>query len=166
MTQSANFPLLAGTAPLYPGDAVAALILVEGSGYLMQLRDSRPDIWYPGHWGLFGGGVEPGEDPLMALARELKEELELELHAPEFFAEFHFDLRELKLERYFRRFYIVPISHAVATRLVLHEGAEMQIFAGESILREPRVTPYDSFALFLHYSRHRLAPKGACGIRN
>jgi len=160
VTQLANFPLLAGTAPLSPGDAVAALILVEGSGYLMQLRDSRPDIWYPGHWGLFGGGVEPGEDPLMALARELEEELELELQAPKFFAEFHFDLRELKLKRYFRRFYIVTISHVVAAGLVLHEGAEMRIFAGDSILREPRVTPYDSFALFLHYCRHRLAGAG------
>jgi len=135
---------------------VAALILVKGEGYLMQLRDSRPDIWYPGHWGLFGGGVEPGEDPVQALARELKEELELELRQADFFAGFDFDLQGLGLERYFRRYYLVPIERRVADRLVLHEGAEMRVFSGAAILQEPRVTPYDGFALFLHHCRRRL----------
>lgn len=150
-------PLLAGTTRLRPGDAVAALILVEGDGYLMQLRDSRPDIWYPGHWGLFGGGVEPGEDPVEALARELKEELELELQEYHFFAGFDFDLAGLGLERYFRRYYLVPVTRAVCQGLVLHEGAEMRVFSGEAILGEARVTPYDGFALFLHHARSRLA---------
>jgi hypothetical protein len=36
----------------------------------------------------------------------------------------------------------------------------MRIFPGEAILQEPRVTPYDSFALFLHHSRRRLAVPG------
>jgi 8-oxo-dGTP pyrophosphatase MutT (NUDIX family) len=151
-------PLLAGNSRLRPGDAVAALILVEEDGYLMQLRDPRPDIWYPGHWGLFGGGVEPGEDPLAALRRELREELELELGEARFFAGFDFDLAGLGLERYFRRYYVVPISRAVCRGLVLHEGAEMRVFRGDAILREPRVTPYDNFVLFLHHARGRLVP--------
>jgi len=153
-------PLLTGRTRLQPGDAVAALILVEADGYLMQLRDPRTDIWYPGHWGLFGGGVEPGEDARDALARELKEELELELEDAEFFARFDFDLAGLRLERYFRNYYLVPITRATKARLVLHEGAEMRVFSGEEILQESRVTPYDSFALFLHYARARLAAPG------
>jgi 8-oxo-dGTP pyrophosphatase MutT (NUDIX family) len=136
---------------------VAALILVEEDGYLMQLRDSRPDIWYPGHWGLFGGGVEPGEEPIAALRRELKEELELEFGQAPFFAGIDFDLAGLGLERYFRRYYLVPITRAARAGLVLHEGADMRVFRGEAILREPRVTPYDGFALFLHHARRRLA---------
>jgi hypothetical protein len=47
-------PKLLGTVPLFISDAAAAIIRVEDDGYLMQLRDSRPDIWYPGCWGLFG----------------------------------------------------------------------------------------------------------------
>jgi hypothetical protein len=49
----------------------------------------------------------------------------------------------------------------VQERLVLHEGAAMRVFSGPDILREDRVTPYDSFALFLHHARGRLA--AACG---
>jgi 8-oxo-dGTP pyrophosphatase MutT (NUDIX family) len=153
-------PLLAGATPLRPGDAVAALIEVEGDGYLMQRRDARADIWYPDHWGLFGGGIEPGEDPVAALARELREELELEIDtgAATFFVRFDFDLSGLGLKRYQRCYYRVPISRAVQRRLVLHEGAEMRVFAGSEILQESRISPYDSFALFLHHARARLSP--------
>ena len=31
---------------------------------------------YPGHWGIFGGGIEVGEEPEMAMRREILEELE------------------------------------------------------------------------------------------
>lgn len=151
---------MSDTGQLRPGDAVAALILVEADGYLMQLRDHHPNIWYPGHWGLFGGGVEPGEAPEQALARELREELGLELGEARFFAGFDFDLAGIGLECYFRRYYLVPITRIVCRGLVLHEGADMRVFSGEAILRETRVTPYDSFALFLHHARSRLAAGG------
>ena len=107
--------LIAGQAPLSVNDAVAAIIRVDTDGYLMQLRDSRPDIWYPGHWGLFGGGLEPGEDPIRALKRELYEELELEFRGEDaqFFARIDFDLSALGLQRYYRTYYLVPITHAV-----------------------------------------------------
>src|SRR5262249_49792233 len=110
----ASEPLLDGDTPLSVNDAVAAIILVESDGYLLQLRDARPDIWYPDHWGLFGGGTELGEDPMQSLARELREELELELEHAEFFARIEFDLGGLGLERYFRSYYVVPISRRVA----------------------------------------------------
>lgn len=151
-------PLLAGTGRLTPGDAATAIIMVDQQGYLMQLRDRRPDIWYPDHWGLFGGGVEPGEDPRAALARELREELELELGDAELFACFEFDLPGLHLRRYVRSYYLVDITRAEAGRLVLHEGAAMRIFAATELLQEPRLCPHDSFALFLHYARARLDP--------
>jgi len=150
-------PLLAGQTPLSANDAAAAIILVESDGYLLQLRDARPDIWYPDHWGLFGGGTEPGEDPVRALARELYEELELKLETAEFFARIDFDLGGLGLERYFRSYYVVPISRVMADRLVLHEGAAMRVFGGADALTQLRLAPYDAFALYLHYARSRLA---------
>ena len=46
---------------LRPADAAAALIVVGADGhYLMQLRDQKAGIFYPGHWGLFGGAIDPG----------------------------------------------------------------------------------------------------------
>jgi 8-oxo-dGTP pyrophosphatase MutT (NUDIX family) len=151
--------LLSPSHPLRLGDAVAAIIVVESDGYLMQLRDPIPQIWYPDHWGLFGGALDPGEEPLAALARELKEELEIELdpRRTEFFARFDFDLGGIDLPRYYRSYYVVSLTRAECARLVLHEGAEMRVFAADVLLHQSRISPYDEFALFLHYSRGRLS---------
>lgn len=58
---------------------VGALIFTGDGQYLMQLRDNLPSVIMRGHWALFGGMVEPGEDPVQAVIRELREELELSL---------------------------------------------------------------------------------------
>lgn len=59
-----------------PPIGYASLMLVDEHGrYLMQLRDDIPGILYPGHWGLFGGAIEPGETPEAAMRRELEEEI-------------------------------------------------------------------------------------------
>jgi hypothetical protein len=42
------------------------------------------------------------------------------------------------------------------SRFVLHEGAEMKLMAPTELF-SARVTPYDSFALWLHFSRNRFA---------
>jgi 8-oxo-dGTP pyrophosphatase MutT (NUDIX family) len=134
------------------GDAAAAILITEDGQYLLQLRDNVPHIWYPDHWGLFGGNVEPGESEIEALRRELREELELELPSPRLFTRFHFDLHPVGLGCYFRSYYEVPLGEDVFTRLVLHEGAAMRKFTGNAAL-QMRLVPYDGFALFLHHQR-------------
>jgi 8-oxo-dGTP pyrophosphatase MutT (NUDIX family) len=62
---------------LSPSDASAAIIALSGKRYLMQLRDQKPNIFYPGHWGVFGGAMDPGESIRQGLRRELSEELGL-----------------------------------------------------------------------------------------
>src|SRR5262245_23393500 len=128
---------------LTSGDAVAALIVLEDGRYLLQHRDDDPRIWFPGHWGCFGGAVDDGEQPLETLRRELWEELELEPRAPRYFTRFDFDFGELGLTRHFRSYYVVEVAAAEAARLVLHEGQAMAAFSGEVALRDLRVTPYD-----------------------
>ena len=54
---------------------VALAMLKRDNQWLMQLRDDRPDILYPGHWGLFGGHLEDDETPEDAIKRELLEEI-------------------------------------------------------------------------------------------
>ena len=137
-------------------DAVAAIIILEDGRYLLQHRDDIPQIWYPGHWGCFGGAVDEREDPIMALKRELYEEIEFSPRELAYFSRFDFDLAELGMDRYYRIYYVVPMTRAEHDRLVLHEGREMKAFSGEAILQELRMTPYDAFALFLYHARRKL----------
>ncbi len=113
--------------PLRGEDAVAAIIAVEDGRYLMQLRDDIPRIFYPGHWGCFGGAVRPGEDGIGALRRELAEELEMPNPAAEQFVRFDFDLEKLGQKQCYRTYYEFKVSAAEVSRFVLHEGAEMRL---------------------------------------
>lgn len=61
-----------------PHVAIAILHQPQPDGtlqFLMQLRDNIPGIAYPGYWGFFGGHIEPGESPDVAVVRELIEEI-------------------------------------------------------------------------------------------
>ena len=137
-------------------DAVAALIVLDNGHYLLQHRDNVPDIWYPGHWGCFGGAVDEGEDPLSALHRELYEEIEFKPQKVAYFTRFDFDLTEIGMRRFYRIFYVIPMTADDRTRIILHEGQAVDAFSGETIISKLKVTPYDAFALFLHIAQGRL----------
>lgn len=151
---------LTDSHPLRGDDAVAAIITVEDGRYLMQLRDDIPRIFYPGHWGCFGGAVGPGEDPVEALARELAEELEMPPASVDEFVRLDFDLRKLGQKQCYRTYYEIKVTEDEVSRFVLHEGAEMRLFAPDALF-DQRLTPYDLFALWLHVARRRLTPEAA-----
>lgn len=140
---------------LHVGNAAAAILVDADGRYLLQRRDDVPHIWYPGHWGAFGGSVEAGEDELAALHRELEEELEFKFTEAREFVRFEFDMRPLGLKSYFRSYHEIVVSPSQVRSLVLHEGAQMRWFAGAEALHL-RLVPYDAFALFLHHQRRRL----------
>jgi 8-oxo-dGTP diphosphatase len=52
----------------------AAIILIDKGKALMQLRDEKPGIFYPGQWCIPGGGFEGDESPVEAAKREFQEE--------------------------------------------------------------------------------------------
>jgi 8-oxo-dGTP diphosphatase len=62
----------------YPAPVSLAGAIIEHPelGLLLQLRDGIAPT-YPHHWGLFGGHMEAGETPDVAVWRELEEELSL-----------------------------------------------------------------------------------------
>lgn len=148
---------LTAQAPLRAADAVAALLVLEDGRYVMQLRDALPNIFYPGHWGCFGGAVDAAESPLSALKRELAEELEYAVPTATEFTRFEFDLSKLGQPKVYRIYFDIPVTLADFRRFVLHEGAGFEAVDGRELLSRPRVTPYDAFAIWLHMSRGRMA---------
>ena len=134
-----------------PADAAVALAVLDDDRYLLQLRDDIPGIFFPGHWGLFGGAMEPDEPAETCLRRELREELGIEVGPAEYFTEFSFDFP--RHGRVLRYFYEVRIPAATAAGIVLSEGAGIAAFAPRTILTKLRTVPYDAFAIWLHATR-------------
>ena len=136
-----------------PHDAVAALLMHEDGRYVMQLRDGKAGIFYPGHWGCFGGAIERDESPIDALRRELREELELEVAHADQFTKFDFDFTPVGYATVTRFYFEVVVNDSAFRRCVLHEGADVQAFRGDELLLTRRVTPYDAFAIWMHLNQ-------------
>jgi 8-oxo-dGTP pyrophosphatase MutT (NUDIX family) len=151
---------LKGDSCLIAGDAVAALLVLEDGRFLMQLRDPKPEIFYPDHWGCFGGAIDVGESAINAMKRELNEELELEIDKMVPFVSFDFDLTVFGQKRVSRAYFEIPITEAQMGSFVLHEGTRFEAISANELLTLKRVTPYDAFAIWLHVSKRRLIVSG------
>lgn len=64
--------------PVRPRVSAYAIARDDARLLLTRLSDASP-VFEPGRWHLPGGGIDPGEQPADALARELYEETGLEL---------------------------------------------------------------------------------------
>lgn len=104
---------------------VAIAILHTSDQFLMQLRDNIPGILYPGYWGFFGGHIDPGETPEVAVKRELLEEIS---YAPPEVVEFgrYSDARVL------RHVFHAPLTVEL-DQLVLNEGWDMGLLTPEQV---------------------------------
>jgi 8-oxo-dGTP pyrophosphatase MutT (NUDIX family) len=109
---------------------VAIAILHRDDKFLMQLRDPIPTILYPGHWGLFGGHIEPGETPEIAVERELLEEINYKIPSATKFGIYDDD-------RAIRHVFAAPLNVGLEN-LILSEGWDMGLLTHEDILRGDR----------------------------
>ena len=106
---------------------VAMAIIYQESKYLMQLRDDLPSILYPGVWGLFGGHLDPGEDPETGLKRELIEEINYQV---EELTEF----RRYEDDQIIRYMYSCPLLVPIE-QLQLNEGWDLGLLTTDEIQR-------------------------------
>ncbi|MEH2425771.1 MAG: NUDIX hydrolase [Nostoc sp.] len=104
---------------------VAIAILYQKNKFLMQLRDNIPGILYPGYWGLFGGHIEPGETPEVAVKREILEEIGYNLPP---FVEFGCYPNQRVVRHVFHAPLLVELN-----QLVLNEGWDMGLLTAEDI---------------------------------
>ena len=106
---------------------VAGVILHRDGRVLLQHRDDKPGIVWPGAWAIFGGHLEDDEDPESGAIREIEEELGLKLQPPLTLVhhELHPDNRE-------RTFYAAPLTVPLED-LTLNEGQGMALFSREEL---------------------------------
>jgi 8-oxo-dGTP pyrophosphatase MutT (NUDIX family) len=130
--------------------ASAALIVTPDRRFLLQHRDEKAGIWFPGSWGLFGGAIEVGETPGQALQRELAEEIGFVPHEISYFTQIAWDFARWGLGIKLRYTFEVPIGLDQVSSLVLREGQGMRFFSADEVLREPCLTPYDDHALRMY----------------
>ena len=161
MTETAALrPELIAPLACTPERNIASAVMVAADGrYLLQHRDDIPGLHLPGHWGLFGGSLEPGEDPETGMRRELLEELGFAPPALEPLAvSIHAFWPEAPVFRI--HFFTVPFLPADLDRMVQTEGAGKGLFtAAEAAALDP-ISPWDLCALLFHARRHRLFPEG------
>jgi len=100
-----------------PPIRVAIAVLEQQQQWLLQLRDDDPTIVAPGCWGLFGGHLEPDEDPEEGLRRELQEEID---HVPALLMPWFTRSDPGRIRHVFRGPLLVPFAD-----LRLQEGQDM-----------------------------------------
>ena len=100
---------------------------------LLQHRDDRPDIRFPGHWAIFGGHVEEGETPEEGARREILEELGLELAPDALRLVYHHDDGDRDRFMFAAELPVAPES------LVLQEGQGMALLSDADLDRLPVV---------------------------
>lgn len=112
-----------------PKEVVVVLPYVDNK-VLLQLRDIKKGIAFPGHWGFFGGAIDNGESPEDAAKRELIEEIGYE---PANLSKFSFDIiPDLgDLPSYaFCCPLIIP-----AGKIKLMEGLDIDLFSLEDVMK-------------------------------
>src|SRR5438477_11641273 len=113
---------------------VSAIPINAERKILLQQRDDRPDLSFPGYWTTFGGKVEDGETPDEAIRRELLEEIELDLLMKLWKVEdypMERDGQKIIVESYT---YVGRIDRAVS-EIALNEGQALGYFGIEDLDR-------------------------------
>jgi len=133
---------------------VVAILVTPDERYLVQLRDDKPGIFFPGFWGGFGGAVEAGETTEQAVIRELQEELMFTPHDPVRFAELALPIESLEIPLLVKVFYEIKITEEDIQRMDQKEGADKKLFKIDDLMRQPKIVPWDCWGMMLHARRH------------
>ncbi len=138
-------------------NASAAIIVDKKNNFLLQKRDKSKHIFFPGHWGLFGGAKNINESYENALKREIVEEIGFMPNEFKFYIKLSFNLKKRKIHRYF---YVAIVDNLKNKKIELNEGEKYRIFTLKDIIKELSIknlfVPYDQLALWFYINRDKI----------
>ena len=107
--------------------SVGIFILNNKKELLLQLRDNKKGIDYPGHWGLISGEINAGESDLDAIKREIWEEINIIIPKIKFIGKLNIKKSDLTLKdteiSIFKGGTNMPISE-----IIIKEGQKVEFF--------------------------------------
>jgi 8-oxo-dGTP pyrophosphatase MutT (NUDIX family) len=131
------------------------LIVAEDGRVLLQHRDDKPEILEPGVWALFGGHIDPHEEPARAFLREMDEELGWRPRHFEHYGAVDLHLPEKRLiSNLFAAHLDVPLE-----ALSLNEGQGMALHAVDALPERIGTDLPRTFAAFATSDAYRRVRK-------
>ena len=125
--------------------SVGAIIFVKNK-YLLQLRENKKNIYFPGFWGVFGGLLEKNEGFEKGLEREVKEETNLNVKASKMILSNNFRFLDYKIR--YRMYFECKVLDK--SKINLNEGRDFKFYSFKE-LRKLQIVPLDLAAIHYHY---------------
>ena len=142
--------------------SVGAIIYDSKGKLLLQKRDLKKSIYFPGLWGVFGGACEKNESPSEAIIREIYEELQISITPPKLFITIKINSVDLGSEQRKRHFYEINFCEEMKHNISLQEGAGYAFFNQKELPKVTEIVPFDLAAvtMFVHsrLSRQQIRP--------
>ncbi len=129
--------------------SVGGLIFDQKGRVLLQKRDQKTSIYFPGLWGVFGGSCEGEERAVQAIVREVREELSVDIPEPSLFLEWDIQCTDLGVEPRKRYFFGIAFNGAMVESIQLHEGAGYRFFVVNELPAVHEIVPFDLAALVM-----------------
>lgn len=136
---------------IVPDNAVCAIILYNNK-ILLQKRDNKKNIFFPGHYGLFGGALNKQETKKKGLLREIKEELGITINVSKlkYLTSIDLDFSSINFKKYNRTVFIIRLKKQDLKKIKLHEGEKMIWVDKREAYFKRKIVPYDAFAIWLY----------------
>jgi len=125
--------------------SAGAIIFIKKK-YLLQLRENKKNIYFPGFWGVFGGLLEKNEGFEKGLEREVKEETNLNVKASKMILSNNFRFLDYKIR--YRMYFECQVLNN--NKITLNEGKSYKFHSFKEI-KKLKVVPLDFAAIHYHY---------------
>ena len=128
--------------------SAAVVIPHHNKEIFLQLRDNKKGIFYPNHWGCFGGALENNEFYIQAAIREFYEETNIVLKKTKLklFISKEYHIKKFKFKR---KYFIYKLSNKklFLNKFILNEGKMGEFISLKNFYKLKNVCPYDKFAI-------------------